>query len=572
MAADPMPFAESRAANRLLSRLFGSKDDDLHVVLFRLNPARSVSFKGIAAAASDAAGQADVYVHVGLSRRPFKGGDRPTVNEIDALGGLWADVDIAHPVHKKPGLPPDRGAAHAVISAMGIAPGLVIHSGHGLQAWWPFAECLTLESADDRRKARILARAWALTLKERARALGYSVDMTSDIARVLRVPGTLNGKDSNDIKPVLIVEDRDASYSVSDIEAVLLDGTWEQAEREVDGRHASGDDVIFGDLILDPQAEPPWEKFEILRELSSEVEQAWRRTRSKKTATWTDSEWEMSLASWAAKAGWEAQEIANLLIAARRKHGDGMKHPRYYELTIANALAGRQEDDALRDAVAVAEKIADGNPGERSESERADVLASLSKAIKLEITRVTRSPSEPPVFGIETPYGSGSLGLIKIIANNQAFRNRVGEITNRFPKRLKNEQWDPLAQALLQVAEPEDLGVETTLAGKAETLVSVYLGNHSRQVWSEMSEKTLGVLPIRQEPFVYEDGSTRIFLSGFRTWLAEHQHEQMTRTEIGTMLRAWGATSDTMHFRIDGKRTSRSVWILPNAAKKGVDG
>jgi hypothetical protein len=93
---------------------------------------------GASRGAADAAGQADVYVHVGLSRKAFRGGDRPQATEIDGLGGLWADIDIAHPVHKKPGLPPDRDAALAVVRAMGLEPGYVIHSGHGLQAWWPF--------------------------------------------------------------------------------------------------------------------------------------------------------------------------------------------------------------------------------------------------------------------------------------------------------------------------------------------------------------------------------------------------------------------------------------------------
>lgn len=571
MAVDPLS-PEARAANRLLARLFGSKDDDLHVVLFRLNPARSASFREIGKAALDAAGESDVYVHVGLARLAFVGGKRPTVFEIDGLGGMWADVDVAHPVHKKPGLPPDRGAAHAVLQAMGLTPGLVVNSGHGLQAWWPLGEVWAFEDDADRRQARILARAWALTLKERARALGFTVDMTSDIARLLRVPGTTNGKDPDDVKPVLIVEDRDAAYSVSDLESVLLDGTWEQAEREIDGRASTGA-ISYGDLVLDPKAEPPWEKLEILREIEPKLDQSWRRARTKRSESWSASEWDQSLASYAAQAGWSRQEIANLLIANRRKHGDDLKlRQDYFGMTIDKATAGREEDEALREAVAVAEKLAQIRPDEITDAERADMLAGISKAIKIELTRVTRSPSEPPVFGIETPYGSGSLGPIKIIANNQAFRNRVGEITNRFPKRLKNEQWDPLAQALLQVAEPEELGVETTLAGKAETLVSVYLGNHSRQVWSEMSEKAQAVLPIRQEPFVFEDGSTRIFLSGFRSWLAEHQHEQMTRTEIGTMLRAWGAAVDTMHFKIDGKRTTRSVWTLPSAPKKGVDG
>jgi hypothetical protein len=76
-------------------------------------------------------------------------------------------------------------------------------------------------------------------------------------------------------------------------------------------------------------------------------------------------------------------------------------------------------------------------PDQRSDTERADVLARLSKAIGIEITRITRSPSDPPVFGIETPYGGGSLGGVEAIVNNRKFRVKIAEMTNRIPRSFK---------------------------------------------------------------------------------------------------------------------------------------
>lgn len=570
-----MPFGEARVARAMLARIFGDVPTGYHVVLFRLNPARSVSFQDIDRAAGDAAGESNVWVHVGLTKKVFHGGDRPEALEIDAISGMWADLDVAHPVHKKPGLPPDEEAALSVVKAMGLKPGLIIRSGHGLQAWWPFPEPWTFENAAERRRARILARAWAITLRERAKRLGFTVDMVSDISRVLRMAGSVNDKrhiePSAMPMPVTILEQSGATVSEDDIVGVLLDGAWDQAERDIDQKKSSSDAVNYGDLILDPAAEPPWQKLDLLRELEPRADHAWRRKRTKRSEDWSASEWDQSLAAYAAQADWSRQEIANLLIASRRKHGDNLKTDRqdYYGMTIDKATAGREEQEAVREAVAEMSRAQDED---RPETERPDILATICKAVRVELTRVTRSRSEPPVFGIETPHGNGQLGNVESIVSNRKFRLKVAEITNRIPRKLKDDEWEPLAQALLQVAEIEDLGVETTLAGKAETLVSVYLGNHSRQLWTEMSEKAFGVLPIRQEPFVDERGATCIFLSGFKTWLAEHQHEQMTRTEISTMLRAWGANVASMHFLVNGKRTTRSVWRLPEAASKGVDG
>lgn len=569
MAANVMPMGnDAKVARAMLARIFGEVPEGYHIVLFRLNPARAVSFETVLDAAGNAAGQHDVWVHVGLTRVPYDGGDRPGALEIDGLAGMWADIDIADAVHKKAGLPPNLNAALAVAQSMRLQPGLIVMSGHGVQVWWPFAEPWTFDSDEERRRARILARAWAITLRERAKALGFTIDMVSDISRVLRVAGTMNAKAQP--VPVTILEQHAATITEDDVLSVLLDGTWEQAERDIDQKRASGDDVIYGDLVLDPKADPPWGKLDALLDASSEATIAWRRKRTKRTETWSPSEWDQSLAHYCAAALWSRQEIADTLIAARRKHGEELKlRQDYFRMTIDKAMAGREEQEAVREAVAEMSQVRDG---ERPDAERSDLLRTISTAIRLEITRVTRSRSEPPVFGIETPHGGGELGNIEAIVSNRKFRLKAAEITSRIPRKLKDDEWETIAQGLLQVAELEDLGVETTLAGKAETLVSVYLGNHSRQVWSEMSEKAQAVLPIRQEPFVAEDGSTRIFLSGFRSWLAEHQHEQMTRTEIGTMLHALGATVDTMHFRIDGKRTTRSVWTLPFTPVKGVDG
>jgi hypothetical protein len=573
MVADVMPFGKAREASAMLTKLFGTKPDDYHVVLFRLNPARSISFTSIAPAAADAAGEADVYVHVGLSRKGFRGGDRPEATEIDGLGGLWADIDIADPVHKKPGLPPDQDAAMAVVAALGLEPGIVVHSGHGLQAWWPFAEVWTLDDQAERRRARVLARAWALTIKERARALGYTVDMVSDISRVMRVPGTQNAKDPGQIVPVVILSQSNVTIGEDDVLRVLLDGTYEQAEREIDGKRSTGDQIVYGDLTLDPQAEPPWDKLDLLRDLEPRFDQSWRRARTKRSETWSSSEWDQSLAAYAAQAGWSRQEIANLLIASRRKHNDDLKlRQDYYAQTINKATAGREDAEAIREAVATAIELSSAPPEERSDTERADVLKRLSAAIGIEITKVTRSRSEPPVFGIVTPRGGGSLGGIEAVISNRKFRLKIAELTNLIPRKFKDDSWDSIAQGLLELAELEDLGVESTLEGRAETLVSLYLGSATAQDLASMDERTKTVLPVSMTPFVGKDGRTRIFATGFKTWMAEVHRESLSSQEIGTMLRTIGSEPETAHYRVQGRRTTRAIWVLPTAGIGEVDG
>jgi hypothetical protein len=94
------------------------------------------------------------------------------------------------------------------------------------------------------------------------------------------------------------------------------------------------------DIELCAEAEPPAEKFHALLNRDPKVARTWERTRDD-LADPSPSGYCMSLANWAAIAGWSDQEIADLMIAWRRRHGEDLKLDRadWYARTIANARA-----------------------------------------------------------------------------------------------------------------------------------------------------------------------------------------------------------------------------------------
>jgi hypothetical protein len=87
-----------------------------------------------------------------------------------------------------------------------------------------------------------------------------------------------------------------------------------------------------------------------------------------------------------------------------------------------------------------------------------------------------------------------------------------------------------------------------------------------------MDERTKTVLPVSMTPFVGKDGRTRIFATGFKTWMAEVHRESLSSQEIGTMLRTIGSEPETAHYRVQGRRTTRAIWVLPTAGIGEVDG
>lgn len=111
-----------------------------------------------------------------------------------ALPGLWADIDVRGPAHSRDDLPPSFEAAHELIARFPLPPTVVVHSGHGLQVFWLFKELWVFEDEPERGEARRLSRQFQATLQELARELGWKIDETSDLARLLRLPGTFNTK------------------------------------------------------------------------------------------------------------------------------------------------------------------------------------------------------------------------------------------------------------------------------------------------------------------------------------------------------------------------------------------
>lgn len=142
-------------------------------------------------------GREGIYVRVTSIKTTFtpgKGGRGSAADSI-ALPALWADLDIAGPGHAEQDLPPDEAAGRAVIATSGLPdPTIWIHSGGGLYPIWLLTTPHVLTD-DNRDQAAALARDWQRVIEHAAASRGWRYGRgVGDLARVLRVPGTVNRK------------------------------------------------------------------------------------------------------------------------------------------------------------------------------------------------------------------------------------------------------------------------------------------------------------------------------------------------------------------------------------------
>lgn len=162
----------------------------------------------------------DVYAAVGLQKAQPADGKRGSEAGVIALPGFWADIDIFGPAHKAANLPPTEHDARSLIDTVGLAPSIIVRSGFGLQPYWLFREPWQIESEEERIRLKQLSTRFQLNLRRQANRRGWVMDSTTDLCRLLRVPGTFNHKVDGDVR-LVTAEYADYAYNLDDIEEVL---------------------------------------------------------------------------------------------------------------------------------------------------------------------------------------------------------------------------------------------------------------------------------------------------------------------------------------------------------------
>ena len=163
----------------------------------------------------------DVYFGVGLRRENLGERQRGGNEDVIILPGLWADLDIQGPSHKKRDLPlSEEEILQFLDQVFPLKPSIVVFSGYGLHVYWLFKEPLLLETPSDRERAEELLRKFQNGLLQLAKKeKGWDFDRTHDLSRILRVPGTFNFKDREAPALVRVIGvDPNARYTSADID------------------------------------------------------------------------------------------------------------------------------------------------------------------------------------------------------------------------------------------------------------------------------------------------------------------------------------------------------------------
>jgi hypothetical protein len=549
---DPRSFLQS---------LFADKPSESYILIWTLADKRSHWFRDIDRAAEfvESARGRDIYVGVGLSPQDFGPSRRCPSDRVLGLAGFWADLDLKSEAHAKTKLPTSIEDALSVIPPA-MSPTVVVATGNGAHAWWLFKEPLLFDTNDERQSAAALIARWQTLLRLNAAARGWAFDRLSDLARVLRIPGTLNNKDPRNPKPVLVHSNAGHRYNPSDF-AEFLDGLGipdpeaeERARREWAGR------MEDAPVVINLNASVPDDLLKHYMAADMRFKNTWLRQRHD-LKDQSQSGYDLALADFGVDAGMSDQQIVDLIVHHRRMHGQPPRNRvDYYRRTLARAhkagdSAAPAPAPAPADAPATPAPVANGDPsGPTPAAARALLCDRITQALGVRVLRLIKITGEEPTYVMELDDSTIKFSNVSKLIDQKSVRVAIAAATNRLIPRIKPAAWEQLVQTMLDALTEQEGGDETDAVGATKMYLARYLS------------ETAFIPSIESQPIqsahkpTVINGQIAVSASDLQMHLNKVLFQNLSVKAIAQMLTVIGAKS----LRIRGARLrDQSRWLLP---------
>ena len=328
-----------------------------------------------------------------------------------------------------------------------------------------------------------------------------------------------------------------------------------------DGSAAERPEETGGGLALDPEAAPSIVSWMTSGRPTPNSE-CHGRTDRKDMTDQSASTYDVSMATIALGAGWPDQEVVNLLICWRRKHGHDLKlREGYYEITLAKAkepIVMAQAQEQLNETLL-------HPPDDETEV----LMDNLAKLFGVDITRIVKYLGDPPIYYMHTEQGNITLGKIGNVMSQEKFRGLAAAATGVVIPSVSKRIWEQRVQAMLRACEETTVGDASHPARETRFWLAEYLLKkppREDEEWEKAAEA--------KQPFVRR-GRVHVFIDDLQKWLELAMGNKMTSPALGIRLRLCMAQSKQVNIRIGNTRTTRTTracWMLSEENAPPQDG
>jgi len=551
-----------------LRELFAGKPEELYLLLWTLADKRSRWFRDLDAAASavEALTAQDVYVGVGLSPRDYGPAQRCPSEEIAGIVGLWADLDLRSEAHDRKALPATIQEALTIIPEL-LPPTLVVATGNGAHAWWLFKEPYILASDEDRKAAARLIARWQTLLRLNAAARGWAFDRLADLARILRIPGTVNRKDPANPKPVTLFSHTDRRYNPSDFEEWLDEAAVPDPATEEHAARNWAERFKDKPLVINLNARIPQEMLERWMEADLRFRNTWFRQRHDLNDQ-SQSGYDLALACLGVDAGLSDQQILDLIIHHRTLHKQKLRtRLDYYQRTIAKAARRTEGIDPVSILRGAAQPEASqapptdaSQPKEEPRQQpdpttaKAILCERISQVLGIRILRLIKVTGKEPTYQMELESATIEFPNVGKFIDQASVRLAIASATNRLIPKIKPKVWEQLAQTMLDALTETEGGDETDFKGSIRMYINQYLSD------TGFIETIENQPPNALRCPTILDGRIAICSSDLQPHVNRNFSQNLSVKAIASMLAAIGARNIT----VKGKTFKpQSRWLLP---------
>jgi hypothetical protein len=560
-----------------LNALWQYKPEDQHILIWTLPEKRSRWFTSVPAAAEyvTALKKCDVYVGIGLAGKDYGPAHRCVSDQITGIAGIGADFDLASEAHSKKALPKTVQQAASIIPPA-FAPTIIVATGNGVHVWWLFKEPYIFESDEERNEVQRVVARFHTMVRLNAAKFGWDYDRLSDLARVLRVPGTRNYKDPANPKPVVVLSHSDRRYNLSDIEELLDEAGIPDPEAQERAAREWAERFADKPLTIDLSARIPDETLNAWMTHDMRFRNTWLRQRHD-LKDQSQSGYDLALACFGIDAGLAEQRIVDLIVHHRTIHGNRHRtRLDYFQRTIAKAYRRVGEpltvpatpapgsSAAGATAAPCAQPGAQGAPEDAvppkattpdPETQKLALCEQISAVLGIRVVRLVKYTGKEPTYLMYLGDG-GKIEFPHVgkLISQDAVRVAIAATAGKIIRKIKPKEWDPLAQMLLDACIVEQGPEEMDFEGAARMYVMQYLQETGRIETIEGQ-----TVQNSRRPMII-DGKITICTSDLQTYVNRTTFQNLSIKAIAALLGALGAKG----MRVRGaKFKEQSRWALP---------
>ncbi len=582
MPSDTDGVGRYETARRFLDSLFGQVEGASAILVWTVKDGANLSHwpESVEAAARLAASadeRTNVYVGCGWREKPLGAHARGDRAQIAGIPALWVDLDVAGDGHSAKKYPPSFEDARSLVRALPIPPSIIVNSGGGLHLWWRFREPWAFEDEADRTAAAYLVKQWEATVQQHAAERGWVLDSVHDLSRILRIPGTWRTKQGDPVPRYVDVEADSGTTSLrDDFEPFLVTDIH-------GGRQTIAPRIEVGSIILGADAQPPADRLSLLLDIEPRFEASWNHRRPD-LKDGSESSYDLAVANYAAQAEWTDQEIADLIIARRRKcKADVSKalRPKYITDTITAARvsveAARIASDAKVRAdiktVEQAQTLTELDATVDRGGGDTEIRAYLSDMFGFRVVEWAQETLHHGYFElrviIDTKLLVIAIGDVEAVSNQRRFANAVYMYTGIWIGPFSSADWIRIIRALGRIVKVSDVGTSSR-TGQMLEWIDTYAPVDRIENLTEYSTEVL----MRNQPFRKSakdkkeagDGSLYLHAGDFTKWLG-YQNIKTSRSEVLATMKILGFEMVRVSARDElGGVVSRCYWALALAA------